>query len=372
MTDMKPWAFELEEYIREGEPDRARRAELWQVAIGLQDVDGLTPSQYLLDTAKEHIEGELSIDQVQSRIAAYYQQRDERTQAELESEEADVVSSRIAEILGERAFTFSPSELKSIHGRLFKGLLKEAGAYRRYNITKNEWVLKGDTVRYSSWNIVPETLEYDFEKEGAFSYQGLSKLEVTRHIAAFASGIWQIHPFCEGNTRTTAVFIIKYLNAMGLEIGNGPFADHSWYFRNALVRANYTNLDQDVHETNRYLEAFFENALLGASHDLKNRYLHIDWVSEAQSAKSDSPKCKVPENGGAFGCTLEELAVLKLLDADPTMTQKALATKLGVSERTIKTRTVQLQEKGLLARAGGKRNGRWVVSGDVGSADSSR
>ncbi|MFR7494248.1 MAG: Fic family protein [Adlercreutzia sp.] len=249
MTDMKPWAFELEEYIREGEPDRARRAELWQVAIGLQDVDGLTPSQYLLDTAKEHIEGELSIDQVQSRIAAYYQQRDERTQAELESEEADVVSSRIAEILGERAFTFSPSELKSIHGRLFKGLLKEAGAYRRYNITKNEWVLKGDTVRYSSWNIVPETLEYDFEKEGAFSYQGLSKLEVTRHIAAFASGIWQIHPFCEGNTRTTAVFIIKYLNAMGLEIGNGPFADHSWYFRNALVRAIHY-LDQDVHETN--------------------------------------------------------------------------------------------------------------------------
>ncbi|MFR7404200.1 MAG: antitoxin VbhA family protein [Coriobacteriaceae bacterium] len=123
MTDMKPWAFELEEYIREGEPDRARRAELWQVAIGLQDVDGLTPSQYLLDTAKEHIEGELSIDQVQSRIAAYYQQRDERTQAELESEEADVVSSRIAEILGERAFTFL-LELKSIHGQLFKGLLK--------------------------------------------------------------------------------------------------------------------------------------------------------------------------------------------------------------------------------------------------------
>lgn len=178
---------------------------------------------------------------------------------------------------------FSPSELKSIHGRLFKGLLKEAGVYRRYNITKNEWVLKGDTVRYSSWNIIPETLEYDFEKEGAFSYQGLSKLEVTRHIAAFVSGIWQIHPFCEGNTRTTAVFIIKYLNAMGLEIGNEPFADHSWYFRNALVRANYTNLDQDVHETSQFLEAFFENALLDASHDLKNRYLHIDWAGEVNA-----------------------------------------------------------------------------------------
>ena len=328
MTDMKPWAFELEEYIREGEPDRARRAELWQVAIGLQDVDGLTPSQYLLDTAKEHIEGELSIDQVQSRIAAYYQQRDERTQAELESEEADVVSSRIAEILGERAFTFSPSELKSIHGRLFKGLLKEAGAYRRYNITKNEWVLKGDTVRYSSWNIVPETLEYDFEKEGAFSYQGLSKLEVTRHIAAFASGIWQIHPFCEGNTRTTAVFIIKYLNAMGLEIGNGPFADHSWYFRNALVRANYTNLDQDVHETNRYLEAFFENALLGASHDLKNRYLHIDWVGDV-NATGDG-EMHIPQVAPQV-----TPQVLRLLDVlgDKELSLRQIAEALGLSDR---------------------------------------
>lgn len=201
---------------------------------------------------------------------------------------------------------FSPSELKSIHGRLFKGLLKEVGAYRRYNITKNEWVLKGDTVRYASWGMIPETLAYDFEKEGAFSYQGLSKLEVVRRIAAFASGIWRIHPFCEGNTRTTAVFIVKYRSTLGLEIGNESFADHSWYFRNALVRTNYTNLDKDVHETNRYLEAFFENALLGARRDLKNRYLHIGWGDDAQSTKGNSPKCKAPASGCATLCSWQK------------------------------------------------------------------
>lgn len=277
MSEMKPWAFELEKYILEGEPDRAKKSRDWSTAIGLQAVDGLTPSQYLLDTAREHIEGELTIDQVQERISSYYNHRDERTQTELESEEADVVSSRIAMILGEQAFTFSPAEWKSIHGRLFKGLMKEAGAYRKGNMTKKEWVLKGDTVRYASWNTIPETVEYDFAQEGRFSYKGLTKKEIAHHVAAFASGIWQIHPFYEGNTRATAVFVIKYLNSMGIDAGNEPFAESSRYLRNALVRANYTNINEGIYETNRYLEQFFENAILGESYELKNRCLHIDW-----------------------------------------------------------------------------------------------
>ena len=327
MTDLKPWAFELEAYIREGEPDQAEKSRNWSCAIGLQAVDGLTPSRYLLATAKEHIEGDLTIDEVQRRIASYYERRDERTQAELENEEADVVSSRIAMILGERAFTFSPTEWKAIHGRLFEGLIDGAGSYRTYNITKKEWVLKGDTVRYASWGIIDDTVEYDFKQEAAFSYRGLSKADIVRHVAAFAAGIWQIHPFCEGNTRATAVFIIKYLNAMGIEVGNESFAEHSWYFRNALVRANYTNLDQDVHETPRYLEQFFENAVLGTRHELKNRYLHLDWVEEGGP---DHLEDATPQVTPQLTPQVEKLlAVL----GNEELTLRQIAEKLGLSDR---------------------------------------
>lgn len=283
MTDepMKPWAFELEEYIREGEPGRAQKSKNWSTAIGLQAVDGLKPSQYLLDTAKEHIEGRLTINEVQDLIGSYYERSDERTEEELRSEEADVVSSRIAEILGERSFAFSPISLRSIHGRLFKGLIKEAGSFRDFNISKKEWVLNGDNVLYAPWELIGESLDYDFDQEAGFSYEGITHDELVKHIAGFTSGIWQIHPFCEGNTRTTAVFIIKYLNSLGMDVGNKPFEEHSWYFRNALVRANYSDLPNDVHETTEFLERFFDNALLGGSNELKNRHMHIDWVDES-------------------------------------------------------------------------------------------
>ena len=280
MTDesMKPWALELEEYIREGEPNRVQKSRNWATAIGLQAVDGLTPSRYLLDTAKEHIEGKLTIGEVQELIGSYYDRRNERTEDELQSEEADIVSSRIAEILGERAFSFSPATLRSTHGRLFKGLIKDAGTYRTYNISKKEWVLKGDTVLYAPWELIAETLDYDFDREAGFSFEGMSRDEIAKHIAAFTAGVWQVHPFSEGNTRTTAVFIIKYLNSLGIDVDNKPFEENSWYFRNALVRANYNDAPSGVHETTEFLERFFENALLGRSNQLKNRYAHVDWV----------------------------------------------------------------------------------------------
>lgn len=233
---------------------------------------------HLLDTAKEHIEGKISIDEVQKRIQSYYEQRADRTQTENDTEEADIVSARITKLLGEKAFQFSPIEWLTIHRRLFEDVFSHAGQIRQYNITKKEWVLKGDTVTYASWNSIKETLNYDFTTEKQFSYEGLSVEESVKHLAKFASGIWQIYPFCEGNTRATAVFMIKYMKTFGFKANNDVFEKNSWYFRNALVRANYNNLQNGVHVTTKFLEMFFSNLLLGTEYELKNRYMHVDYA----------------------------------------------------------------------------------------------
>ena len=191
------------------------------------------------------------------------------------TEEADKVSSRIAEILSETAFSFSPNEYISIHRKLFRGIYKHAGKIRDYNITKKEWVLDGATVMYGSASELRATLEYDFSQEKDFSYKGLSMDEIIHHLAVFISRLWQIHIFGEGNTRTTAVFFIKYLRTLGFYATNAIFAENAWYFRNALVRANYTNLQKGIHETTEYLEAFLRNLLLNEKNELHNRNLHI-------------------------------------------------------------------------------------------------
>lgn len=181
------WQFELEEYIKQGEPDRAEKSEAWQTAIGLQAVDGLNTSAYLLDTAKDHIEGKITIDEAQQRIHSYYEQRTTRTEIENETKEADIVSARIAKLLGEKAFQFSPAEWLSIHRRLFEGVFSHAGQIRQYNITKKEWVLNGDTVIYADWNSIKDTLDYDFATEKQFSYEGLSIDAAVKH-AFFQDG----------------------------------------------------------------------------------------------------------------------------------------------------------------------------------------
>lgn len=353
MVQEHDWQYDLDVYIRQGEADRAEKSAAWQTAIGLQDVDGLQTSDYLLETAKEHIEGKIDISTAQKRIRSYYEQRNERLTAEQDTMEADIVASRIAELLAEKTFQFSPAELQSIHRRLFAGVFKSAGQYRTYNITKKEWVLNGNTVFYASFDSIRDTLDYDFNQEKEFSYAGLDATQAIKHIAMFISGIWQIHPFCEGNTRTTAVFMIKYLQTFGFSVSNQVFADNSWYFRNALVRANYNDLQNNIHATTVFLEQFIENLLTGAYHDLKNRYMHIDHTEKSQSATSEFSKCK--------NCTLEELAILKEISNNPSITQKALADVIDRSERTVKSRTVELQEKGLLRRKNGKRNGQWEV-----------
>lgn len=362
MSADKNWQFELEEYIKQGEPGQIEKSEAWQTAIGLQAVDGLQTSDYLIDTAKEHIEGKISIDEVQKRIQSYYEQRADRTQTENDTEEADIVSAKITKLLGEKAFQFSPIEWLTIHRRLFEDVFSHAGQIRQYNITKKEWVLKGDTVTYASWNSIKETLNYDFTTEKQFSYEGLSVEESVKHLAKFASDIWQIHPFCEGNTRATAVFMIKYMKTFGFKVNNDAFEKNSWYFRNALVRANYNNLQKGVHATTKFLEMFFSNLLLGTEYELRNRYMHVDY---ADIEKLQSVNFKVPKSQfDTLECTLEELAVLELIDKNPFMKQKELAAETGKSLSTIKRIMESLQKKEYIRRVDGKRYGKWKVLGN--------
>ncbi len=264
----------FEEYLKESEPDKAYKGYAWSTAVGLQAVDGLKPSQYLLDAATQNIEGRISLEEVQDLLHSYYKENPYHSSNNRE-EEADIVSSHIVEVLCEKGFSLTPTEYVSIHRKLFRGVFDHAGKIRDYNITKKEWVLNGATVIYGSASELLATLEYDFSQERAFSYKGLSMDEIIEHLAHFIAGIWQIHAFGEGNTRTTAVFLIKYLRYLGFSATNDIFAKNAWYFRNALVRANYTNLKLGVHETTKYLELFLRNLLLNEKNELHNRDMNI-------------------------------------------------------------------------------------------------
>ena len=267
----------FEEYLKESEPDKVSKGYAWSTAVGLQAVDGLKPSKYLIDTAIKNIEGAITIKEAQSLIENYYKERPVNLSDEDRTEEADKVSSRIVEILSETAFSFSPTEYISIHRKLFQGIYKYAGKIRDYNITKKEWVLDGATVIYGSASELGATLEYDFNREREFSYKNLSMDDIIKHLALFISRLWQIHIFGEGNTRTTAVFFIKYLRTLGFTESNDIFAQNSRYFRNALVRANYSNLKRGIYETTEYLELFLRNMLLNEKNELLSRKLHIDF-----------------------------------------------------------------------------------------------
>ena len=288
----------FKEYLRESEPDKAHKGYAWSTAIGLQAVDGLQPSQYLIDTAIQNIEGKITMKEAQSLIDSYYEESPAHLSDDERTEEADKVSARIAEILSETAFSFSPNEYISIHRKLVQGIYKHAGKMRDYNITKKEWVLDGATVMYGSASELRATLEYDFSQEKDFSYRGLSMDEIIHHLAVFVSRLWQIHIFGEGNTRTTAVFFIKYLRTLGFSATNDIFAENAWYFRNALVRANYTNLQKGIYETTEYLEAFLRNMLLNEKNELHNRNLHISGLLNEEKVdigneKVDIEKTKV-------------------------------------------------------------------------------
>ena len=264
----------FKEYIKESEPGKRDKGYAWHTAIGLQAVDGLTTSKYLIDTAIRNIEGDISIDEASVLLNSYYEENP-KTDSDDRTEEADKVSLRIAKILSEKAFSFTPNEYISIHKNLFTGIYNHAGKIRDYNISKKEWVLDGETVLYGSASELRATLDYDFSEEKKFSYKNLSMDEIVHHLAVFVSRLWQIHIFGEGNTRTTAVFFIKYLRTLGFDATNDTFAENAWYFRNSLVRANYNDLKKGIYETTEYLELFLRNLLLDEKNELHNRSMHI-------------------------------------------------------------------------------------------------
>ena len=279
----------FKEYIKQSEPNKRDKGYAWHTAIGLQAVDGLKPSKYLIDTAIKNIEGDISIDEAQELLNTYYEENP-KADTEDRTEEADKVAVRIAKILSEKAFSFTPNEYISIHKKLFAGIYGHAGKLRDYNITKKEWVLNGATVLYGSASELRATLDYDFAEEKKFSYKNLSMEDIIHHLAIFVSRLWQIHVFGEGNTRTTAVFFIKYLRTLGFDVTNDIFAENAWYFRNALVRANYNDLKNGVHETTEYLELFLRNLLLDEKNELHNRSMHISGrfkETDFESAKAD-------------------------------------------------------------------------------------
>ena len=265
----------FDEYIRQGEPSQREKASIWQAAIGLQAVDGLKTSEYLHEAARRHIEGEIGIDDVRELLKTYYQSKQVREPDDVEMQEADKVSANITKVLSSKSFDCSANGLIALHRRIFDGVFKHAGTVRDYDITKKEWVLEGDTVNYLNWEDLHRALDFDIEEERRFSYKGLSNNELVEHVTRFVAGLWQIHPFGEGNTRTVAVFTILYLRHIGFDVNNDMFALHSWYFRNALVRANYKNAVKGIDYSPIYLERFFRNLLLGEQWDLRNRYLHI-------------------------------------------------------------------------------------------------
>ncbi len=266
---------EFDKYIRQGEPGKKEKSYAWQTAIGLQAVDGLKPSAYLIEAAKQDIEGEISIDEVERLVKSYYQSKTHRTDEDEREQEADLAATNIRRILAEKTLSFSVVGLTSIHRRIFNGIFSFAGEIRNYNITKQEWVLRGDTVLYVSATDIRQAVEHDLEQEKQFDYSHITKDKLIQHLTKFIADLWQIHPFGEGNTRTMAVFTILYLRSLGFNVENNLFARHSWYFRNALVRANYQNIEKGIVKDSTFLEKFFRNLLLGETNELRNRYMLV-------------------------------------------------------------------------------------------------
>ena len=365
----------FDEYLRQGEPSQKESAENWKTAIGLQAVDGLQPSAYLIDVAKRNIEGEITLDETRKLIDSYYQSKTVRTPKDEDEEEADKVSANIAKILASKTFAFNTNGYVSLHRRIFEGVFKHAGEIRQYDISKKEWVLEGDSVNYLNWEDLRRALDWDIEQEKNFSYKGLTDDEKIEHIAKFISGIWQIHAFREGNTRTTAIFTIQYLRSLGYEVNNEMFAKHSWYFRNALVRANYRNINKDIEYYPIYLVRFFRNLLLGESWVLKNRYLHIDptdeWKVQPRLATPQvphTPHQKVDRKGGQKtekvgrkGGQKTKDSILSLIASDPFVTTNEMSKRLEINRSAISKHIKKLKEDHIIERIGPDKGGKWII-----------
>ena len=343
---------DFDEYIRQVEPSAQQSAADWQTAIGLQQVDGLKPSQYLLDVAQRNIEGDISIDDVRQLLDSYYSSKTNRTLKDNDTAECDKASANIKKILSTNTFAFNTNGFISTHRRIFEGVFKHAGELRKFDITKKEWVLRGDTVNYLNWEDLKRAIDYDLQQEREFSYKGLSEEDKIRHICRFVSSLWQIHPFREGNTRTTAVFTIQYLRSMKFGVTNDQFKSHSWYFRNALVRANYKNVRLGIDYDISFLERFFRNLLMGEQNDLKNRYLLINapegW--KATDDKNLSTDDKIADTDD------KPTIILTYLKDKGSCRTAELSELLGLKPTQTKTYLYKLLKEGKIVAHGANKN----------------
>ena len=369
-----PLLKELGGYFRSEEPGRRERADAWATAIGLQQVDGLTPSRFLFDTAKEHIEGRITQNQARRRIRDYYTSQNESGVLSPEKEEADKVSERIVAVINDGGFEFTPEYFVAIHGKLFKGVLSSAGKIRSVNIRKREWVLKGESVTYGSADTIRQSLIRDFIDEREFDYGAVTARKAISHFSRFIAQIWQVHPFGEGNTRTTAVFAIKYLHSLGFKAANNMFKENSGFFRNALVRANFADYACGVKRDWSYLEMFFRNLLLGEKNEMKSRYLLIGLTEDdKRKIRALSGNCgKENESGNKERCgqkkvvrksgqkTVERL--LEFLKDCPQSTQGDMVAFIGVNRSAIQRHLSNLKAAGRLRRIGPDKGGHWEVA----------
>ena len=356
---MKEGYLDFDAYIRQGEPDKREKASIWRTAIGLQAVDGLQTSEYLRETALKHIEGEIDIDEARQLIKTYYQSKHTREEGDDDRQEADQVSANITKILSSKTFDLSAKGYVSLHRRIFEGIFKHAGKVRDYDITKKEWILDGDTVHYLNWEDLHRALDYDIEQERQFIYKGLTTDQLIKHIAHFVSDIWQIHAFGEGNTRTTAVFAILYLRDLGYTVENDMFAQHSWYFRNALVRANYRNAKEGIDYTPVYLERFFRNLLLGDQWDLRNRYLHIHPTEEWKVQPNLGENVAV---NVAKQLSERQVVIYSTIKSNVAVNTKLLAEQLQLNRKTIQRDLLILRNKNLILWIGSAKTGHWEVT----------
>ena len=306
--------------------------------LGLQDVDKLSNSKYFLAESQRYINGEITLDELDGIITSYYKSKPD---VEARSEEADKVAIRISQLISDDAFSFTVGQFISVHSYLFDGIIKNSGKLREYNFTKPEWVLDNASVTYGDFRQLKQTLEYDFSVEQSYNYKGQSIDSIIDHLAVFISNLWQIHVFEEGNTRTTAVFVIKYLRSLGFDITNDEFAKNAWYFRNALVRANYTNISKGIFEDRSFLVLFLRNLLLGENNALENKNLHVN-----NSLPVDESK---------------ETRIVRIMEDNPSITLDEIAKELGVSLRTVKSLVSTLQAEGMIERQNGKRYARWII-----------
>lgn len=341
------------EYKILGDPDESHREAAWRIAIGLQDVDNLKVSDYLIDVANKNIVGEITSLEAKN-IVDEYVVRQQKYNVDKRTIEADMVASRINQLLQSNGYTFSVGQYLSIHYHLFNGIYKFAGQFRNFEISKSEWVLDGESVKYGSALNLRDTIKYDIEEEKNFDFNVIDENEFIKHIAKFCANLWQIHVFEEGNTRVTAVFLIKYLQKLGFDyVNNNMFDKHSWYFRNSLVRANYDNDVKGIRSTTYYLEMFLRNIILGECNELHNRDIHVNNVLLAKEYKV--------KPSASNELTMYEMKVLDQLRKNPELKQADIAKKIGRSLRTVKTLTKSLSNKGAIKRVNGKRYGYWVI-----------